>query len=142
VVRTVRGRVGPTITPTILDYVTGGLAYGEVKSTDTVSGINIANPGGRGTNAGTVLTLAAATFGNSNTRAGWIVGAGVEGFASTAGQAEPGPRRRLERQGVRGPQAIHSLSRLNASQTGSDTSRVSAPGLAVEAKSTSVYNIL
>ena len=77
-VRTVRGRVGPTITPTILDYVTGGLAYGEVKSTDTVSGINIANPGGQGTNAGTVLTLAAATFGNSNTRAGWTVGAGVE----------------------------------------------------------------
>ena len=61
-VRTVRGRVGPTITPTILDYVTGGLAYGEVKSTDTVSGINIANPGGQGTNAGTVLTLAAATL--------------------------------------------------------------------------------
>jgi hypothetical protein len=88
---------GPTITPTILAYVTGGLAYGEVKSTDTVSGINIANPGGQGTNAGTVLTLAAATFGNSNTRAGWTVGAGVEGFASTAGQAEPGPRRRLER---------------------------------------------
>lgn len=101
-VRTVRRRIGPTITPTILAYVTGGLAYGEVRS--TVSGINITNPGGQGTDAGTVLTLAAATFGNSSTRAGWTVGAGVEGFASTAGQAEPGPRRRLERQGVRGPQ--------------------------------------
>src|ERR1700688_4856203 len=56
---TVRGRIGPTITPTILAYVTGGLAYGEVKATDTVSGINIANPWGQGTNAGTVLTLAA-----------------------------------------------------------------------------------
>ena len=57
------------MTPTILAYVTGGLAYGEVKSTDTVSGINITNPGGQGTNAGTVLTPVAATFGSSSTRA-------------------------------------------------------------------------
>jgi outer membrane immunogenic protein len=80
VVRTVRGRIGPTITPTILADVTGGLAYGEVKSTDTVSGINITNPAsGQGTNAGTVLTSVAATFGNSSTRAGSTVGTHVEG---------------------------------------------------------------
>jgi opacity protein-like surface antigen len=28
---TVRGRIGPTITPTFLAYLTGGLAYGQVK---------------------------------------------------------------------------------------------------------------
>lgn len=45
---TVRGRVGPTITPTILVYATGGLAYGRVNSTNTVSGTNIT--GAQGTN--------------------------------------------------------------------------------------------
>ena len=35
---TLRGRIGPAITPTILAYVTGGLAYGEVSTTNTVSG--------------------------------------------------------------------------------------------------------
>jgi outer membrane immunogenic protein len=79
---TFRGRVGPTITPTILPYVTGGLAYGEVKTTDTVSGTNITNPAGQGVNGGTVLTPVAASFANSSTRVGWTVGAGVEGVVS------------------------------------------------------------
>jgi outer membrane immunogenic protein len=35
---TVRGRVGWLITPTIMPYVTAGLAYGEVKASGTVSG--------------------------------------------------------------------------------------------------------
>jgi outer membrane immunogenic protein len=76
---TFRGRIGPTITPTILAYVTGGLAYGSVKATDTVNGTNVTNPGGQGVNGGTILTPVAATFGNSSTRVGWTVGAGVEG---------------------------------------------------------------
>jgi outer membrane immunogenic protein len=79
---TFRGRIGPTITPTILAYVTGGLAYGSVKATDTVAGTNITNPGGQGVNGGTVLTPFAATFGNSSTRVGWTVGAGIEGVIS------------------------------------------------------------
>jgi outer membrane immunogenic protein len=79
---TVRGRIGPTITPTLLAYVTGGLAYGEVGTTDTVSGTNITNPGGQGVNGGTVLTPLAASFGNSSTRVGWTVGAGLEGVVS------------------------------------------------------------
>jgi outer membrane immunogenic protein len=76
---TVRGRIGPTITPTILAYVTGGLAYGEVKASDTVNGTNITNPAGQGVNGGTILTPVSATFGNSSTRVGWTVGAGLEG---------------------------------------------------------------
>jgi outer membrane immunogenic protein len=79
---TVRGRIGPTITPTILAYVTGGLAYGEVRTTNTVSGTNITNPGGQGVDGGTVSTPVTASFGNSSTRLGWTVGAGVEGVVS------------------------------------------------------------
>jgi outer membrane immunogenic protein len=76
---TVRGRVGATFTPTILGYVTGGLAYGEVNTTGAVSGTNITGP--QGTNT-VILTPVAASFGNSSTRAGWTIGAGVEGMLS------------------------------------------------------------
>jgi outer membrane immunogenic protein len=78
---TVRGRIGPTITPTILAYVTGGLAYGEVKSTDTVSG-TIITGAPNGTNGPTTLVPVSATFGNSSTRVGWTLGAGIEGVIS------------------------------------------------------------
>jgi len=57
---TVRGRVGILATPTVLFYATGGLAYGEVKTTETIG-------------------AAAAVFSNSDTRVGYTVGAGVEG---------------------------------------------------------------
>ncbi len=63
---TVRGRAGVTVTPTVLAYVTGGLAYGELKSDLLVSG----------TNAG---VAASAAFSSSTTKAGWTVGAGLEG---------------------------------------------------------------
>lgn len=76
---TVRGRVGPTITPTILAYVTGGLAFGGVSATDTVAGTNIVGP--QGVNGSTLVPVAG-TFGNSATRVGWTVGAGVEGVVS------------------------------------------------------------
>jgi len=56
---TVRGRAGVLVTPKVLLYATGGLAYGEVKSTETVG----------------VLT----GFSNSDIRVGYTVGAGVEG---------------------------------------------------------------
>jgi outer membrane immunogenic protein len=63
---TVRGRAGFTATPNLLLYVTGGLAYGEVKHAFSAS-----NSGGSFNN----------TFVN-NTSAGWTVGAGAEwGFA-------------------------------------------------------------
>jgi len=79
---TVRGRIGSAITPAILAYVTGGLAYGQVNTTDTISGTNITNPGGQGVNGGTILTPISSTFGNSSLRAGWTIGAGVEGVVS------------------------------------------------------------
>src|SRR5947208_7010999 len=55
---TVRGRVGVLATPKVLFYATGGLAYGEVR---------------------TAATIGAGAFGfsNSDTRAGYTVGAGV-----------------------------------------------------------------
>jgi outer membrane immunogenic protein len=80
---TFRGRIGSTfIAPTFLAYVTGGLAYGDVKTTNTVSGTNITNPGGQGVNGGTILTPVSAAFSNSSVRAGWTVGVGIEGVIS------------------------------------------------------------
>lgn len=57
---TVRGRVGILASPQILLYGTGGLAYGEVKTSETIG-------------------AAAFGFSNTNTRIGYTVGAGVEG---------------------------------------------------------------
>jgi outer membrane immunogenic protein len=62
---TLRARAGALITPTLLLYGTGGLAYGNVKLTDTIT-IN------NGTTSTTVIS-------QSNTKAGWTVGAGLEG---------------------------------------------------------------
>jgi outer membrane immunogenic protein len=73
---TLRGRVGATITPMMLAYVTGGLAYGEISATNAVSGTNIT--GQNGTN-NVILTPVAASFSNRSTRAGWTIGAGLEG---------------------------------------------------------------
>jgi outer membrane immunogenic protein len=73
---TLRGRIGPTITPRVLLYVTGGLAYGEVKTYETVAGVNIT--GQNGTNNSTSTPVAAA-FGSTSTRVGWTAGGGIEG---------------------------------------------------------------
>jgi outer membrane immunogenic protein len=77
---TFRGRIGATFTPTIIGYVTGGLAYGEVRTTDTVSGTTIV--GVNGTNGPTTLVPVAGSFSNSSLRAGWTLGVGVEGVIS------------------------------------------------------------
>jgi outer membrane immunogenic protein len=64
---TLRGRVGILATPKVLFYGTGGLAFGEIKTTGTLTGFT---PAG----------VAIASIGTSSTtRAGWTVGAGVEG---------------------------------------------------------------
>ncbi len=76
---TVRGRVGYTITPTFLGYVTGGLAYGQVGATDVVSGVNITGP--QGTNGSTNTPFVGA-FSSSTLRAGWTLGVGIEGVIS------------------------------------------------------------
>jgi len=64
---TVRGRVGILATPKVLFYGTGGVAFGEIKTTGTIAGF---------TPAGVAV---AATGSTSDTRVGWTVGAGVEG---------------------------------------------------------------
>jgi outer membrane immunogenic protein len=64
---TVRGRVGILATPKVLFYGTGGVAFGEIKTTGTMSGFT---PAG----------VAVASIGSSSdTRVGWTAGAGVEG---------------------------------------------------------------
>jgi outer membrane immunogenic protein len=77
---TVRGRVGATFTPTVLGYVTGGLAYGEVSSTNTVTGFNQLGP--QGVNVPPAFAAVSASSNNRSTRAGWTVGAGIEGVIS------------------------------------------------------------
>jgi outer membrane immunogenic protein len=64
---TVRGRVGILATPKVLFYGTGGLAFGEIKTTGTMTGFNAFG------------TPIASTGSSSTTRAGWTVGVGVEG---------------------------------------------------------------
>jgi len=58
---TVRARAGVLVTPKVLLYATGGLAYGEVNSSETVA------------------TAVPSAFSASNTNVGWTVGAGIEG---------------------------------------------------------------
>jgi len=63
---TSRTRLGFLPTPNVLLYATGGLAYGQVKSDYTL----------------TVPAVAAGTLSFRDTRAGWTVGAGIEGAVS------------------------------------------------------------
>jgi outer membrane immunogenic protein len=76
---TLRGRVGYTFTPTWVGYATGGLAYGNIETTNTISGTNITGP--QGTNT-VILTSVLASSRNSATQAGWTLGAGLEGILS------------------------------------------------------------
>ena len=57
---TVRGRIGILATPKVLFYATGGLAYGEVASNGTIG-------------------AALSPFSTTDTKAGYTVGAGIEG---------------------------------------------------------------
>lgn len=77
---TFRGRAGFLADPSLLLYATGGLAVGEVKF--TTQGILTAQLFGPGT-AGTIpqgppVTLVGTTLSDSQTRVGWVVGAGLE----------------------------------------------------------------
>lgn len=72
---TFRGRLGYLATPTVLLYGTGGLAYGGVKASTLISQSNndcVAFPGN-------CIQPSAATAGSiSQTRTGWMAGAGLE----------------------------------------------------------------
>jgi outer membrane immunogenic protein len=64
---TLRGRLGVLVTPTWLLYATGGLAYGEIKTNET-------------------MTFGGVLVGTNNfntTRAGWTLGGGLEGSISS-----------------------------------------------------------
>jgi len=63
---TLRLRVGVILVPTVLAYVTGGLAYGRIDSDGTFSGFTVAG------------LATSNTFSGSATKAGWTVGAGLE----------------------------------------------------------------
>jgi outer membrane immunogenic protein len=66
---TVRGRVGFLVTPQWLLYGTGGLAYGETKSSFTTTDLTFGCLPGR---------TACANGASSGVRAGWTAGAGAE----------------------------------------------------------------
>ncbi len=63
---TLRGRLGVLVTPSVLLYGTGGLAFGSVKTDALLASIT---PGG---------VPVAATSSTSTTHAGWTIGAGIE----------------------------------------------------------------
>jgi iron complex outermembrane recepter protein len=71
---TVRGRLGATVTPNSIAYLTGGLALAEIKTAGTVLGSNLSfdeagNP---------IVTPVGVNFYDHRTKAGWTVGAGIE----------------------------------------------------------------
>jgi outer membrane immunogenic protein len=74
---TLRGRVGYIVTPNILLYATGGLAYAEVSSTTSITQ-QLNGPGAAGVN--TPYTSSASI---SSTRAGWTAGGGLEWMFAT-----------------------------------------------------------
>ena len=63
---TFRGRAGYTFTPTVLGYVTGGLAVGGVKGSGVITGFNAFG------------VPVASSFSGDDTQVGWTVGAGIE----------------------------------------------------------------
>ncbi len=60
--------------------MTGGLTYGEVRSTNTVSGMNLVGP--QGVNPPPAFVAVLASSSSNSTRVGWTVGAGIEGVVS------------------------------------------------------------
>jgi outer membrane immunogenic protein len=68
---TVRGRVGFLIAPSWLLYGTGGLAYGGAKSSTALAAVETPHPPGPFSDIATGGSF-------SDTRVGWVAGAGVE----------------------------------------------------------------
>jgi outer membrane immunogenic protein len=68
---TVRGRFGYSSGPALF-YVTGGLAYGEVKTSAAVAGRTIF------AGTGTTVNNFSGSFNDSSVRTGWTLGAGIE----------------------------------------------------------------
>ncbi|TMK00313.1 MAG: TonB-dependent receptor, partial [Alphaproteobacteria bacterium] len=70
---TVRGRLGATVTPETMAYLTAGLAVGEIKTAGTVWGFSPVD-----TNGNPNVTAVAVNFYDHRTKAGWAAGAGFE----------------------------------------------------------------
>ncbi|MBR0828974.1 porin family protein [Bradyrhizobium manausense] len=68
---TVRGRIGATVTPDWLLYVTGGLAYGHVKATTSIVDLT-------GVSGVPCLNIICGAGSADSWRAGWTVGGGGE----------------------------------------------------------------
>jgi outer membrane immunogenic protein len=64
---TVRGRFGVLVNPTLWLYGTGGLAYGNINVTGGVTDLGCS-------------PACSWSYGSSTTKAGWTVGAGIEGL--------------------------------------------------------------
>jgi opacity protein-like surface antigen len=69
----VRGRAGLLVSPGALAYITGGLAFGSVNTTGTLSSFDLAQ------------APVATDFSGNRVRAGWTIGTGLE--ARLAGSA-------------------------------------------------------
>lgn len=84
---TVRGRLGYLVTPTILAYATGGLAYGGVHAStrNLLAGTVSASTETAGEGVAPTSTLATPGLGNlSRTNVGWTVGGGFEWMFTNA----------------------------------------------------------
>ncbi|MGA7487943.1 MAG: TonB-dependent receptor, partial [Xanthobacteraceae bacterium] len=79
---TLRGRFGSTITPGLIAYATGGLAVGSIRTTVSLAGTGFDADGNPG--------LVSNTFSKLTQKAGWTVGAGLEGrlFGNVTGKVE------------------------------------------------------
>ena len=76
---TFRGRAGFLADPSLLLYVTGGLAVGEVSyRTQTTTTFQLFGPGTAGTTPQGPAVTAATAFSENQTRVGWVVGGGLE----------------------------------------------------------------
>jgi iron complex outermembrane recepter protein len=71
---TLRGRLGATVTPDTMTYLTGGLAVAEIKSAGTVLGFSP----GVDDNGNPIVTPIGVGFYDHKTKAGWSAGAGIE----------------------------------------------------------------
>jgi outer membrane immunogenic protein len=69
---TIRGRLGILPTSDILLYATGGLAYGEVRTTTTGSNLGVSNCNGLG------FAVYCASGSTSGISTGWTIGGGLE----------------------------------------------------------------
>ena len=82
---TVRGRAGFLISPTLMLYGTGGLAYGKVSATDNFFQLSLSISAG-----GRVTATTTESIGDSKTKVGWTLGPALKVLCSTQ---ETGPGR-------------------------------------------------